>query len=497
MNSIRYKSMLSLSLVSLTIMLATFVTSYILAENYFKNSLSQQIKESDQALSIVLKEPIFAYDVVSSKDILDSFVAFPYIHRISVQDHRGQLIVNVQEDANTPNDDDILNHMIDIKWNNEKLIGRVSVDYRLDSNEALLSNVQHMFIVIGVSLLLAQILTNWIVVSKYVVSPLQRVVRALTEVAEGEGDLTQRLNVKSSDEVGTLARQFDTFVESLHNIVKQIITSSNSLTLCSQDIKRHSLNNSENTSTQLSELEQIATALSEMSSSTNEVYQTAESTSVKTNSCNQLAAQSRHVVKETVSTINDLAGDLSQTASKVNQLKERTVHISTVLDVIRGIADQTNLLALNAAIEAARAGEQGRGFAVVADEVRSLAQRTQDSTLEIEQIIQELQNASVESCDLMEVANHTLNDAIDSTGSAMESLESIIVEVAEINDMNVHVAGATKEQNIVAAEISEKVTNITMLASEITSNAGHVTQLGNNLDSTAKSIKQHLDKFQV
>ena len=199
MNSIRYKSMLSLSLVSLTIMLATFVTSYILAENYFKNSLSQQIKESDQALSIVLKEPIFAYDVVSSKDILDSFVAFPYIHRISVQDHRGQLIVNVQEDANTPNDDDILNHMIDIKWNNEKLIGRVSVDYRLDSNEALLSNVQHMFIVIGVSLLLAQILTNWIVVSKYVVSPLQRVVRALTEVAEGEGDLTQRLNVKSSD----------------------------------------------------------------------------------------------------------------------------------------------------------------------------------------------------------------------------------------------------------------------------------------------------------
>lgn len=497
MRSIRFKSMVSLSVVSLLIMFVTFICSYFLAESYLNASLHRQIEEADHALSIVLKEPVFAYDKESSEDILKSFAEFPYIHTISVSDHRGKLIAEAVGDGSVPKKEALLTNTIDVLWENNKLIGSVSVTYQLDSNVPILTSIKKMFFGIGFGLLLAQLAICWVVISKYVIRPLQSVIRALSEVAEGEGDLTQRLDINSSDEVGLLARQFDLFIDKLQGMVGQIVASSNELSACSDEIKNYSVNNSTATGTQLTELEQVATALSEMSSSTKEVHHNAEQTALKTTNCNKLAAESRKTVEQTVRTINTLAGDLSVTESKVTLLKERSVHISTVLDVIRGIADQTNLLALNAAIEAARAGQQGRGFAVVADEVRHLAQRTQNSTLEIEQIIQDLQHSSIESSELMSVANQTLHEAVTSTEKAMGSLQHIIDEVDEINDMNVHVADATKEQNIVAAEISEKVTNITMLTSEVTQNVAHVTELGTTLDDTSSSILMHLGKFKV
>lgn len=234
-----------------------------------------------------------------------------------------------------------------------------------------------------------------------------------------------------------------------------------------------------------------------MSSATHEVARNANETANKTQRCNELALKGNSIVKNTINDIHNLGKEIHSTSAKIIELKDQSAQINTVLDVIKGVAEQTNLLALNAAIEAARAGEQGRGFAVVADEVRSLAQRTQDSTTEIEVIINSLQTASEDANKLMQSTSATLQQTIDESSGAIAALDNIIQDIVVINDMNAQVATATEEQSSVASEVNDKVLIINNATIVITDNAANIGQLSDQLDLLSSSINSDLSNFKL
>lgn len=306
MNSIKQKSMLFLSTASLLVMVIIFSSSYMLAKNHFEEALNKQIKGLNNTLSIALQEPIFSYDSGLIERIMSSFMNLPFVDSIKAYDQRDKLLGTAKDDQSTKADSkDLRVDTIDIVWSDKSVIGHLEVTYRMDSNAELLSSIQIMFLLIGVILLLVLQVTNWFVLTRYVVNPIKVVASAMAEIAQGGGDLTRRLNIQSKDEVGVLAHGFDTFISNLHNLVQKIVNSNNELLNCSQSIKSNANENTKSTEQQLLEIEQVATALNEMSSATQEVARNANETADKTQRCNELAIKGNTIVKNT---INDFVG---------------------------------------------------------------------------------------------------------------------------------------------------------------------------------------------
>lgn len=497
MQSIKQKSMVTLSLVSLAVMVVVFGFGYFATSQYFEEQLEKDMRDTNQALSIVMQEPIFAYDNELTKDILTSFVAYPHILKIEAFDHRGKAIANAVDKEADAQPHDISKAKVAITWEGKKEIGYLQVSYLLDTNQALLSSAKWMFLFIGLVLIAALGATNWLVLSRYVIEPLSKVSEAMSEIAQGGGDLTRRLNIQTNDEVGELAGTFDKFVANLQMLVRDIVENAERLSVCAEQIRTHSDNNVTETQLQLAEIEEVSAALSQMSKATEEVSHNAVQTSDKTKSCNQLANSGNQIVQKTVDDIHSLGDSIGETSIKISELKEKSELINTVLTVIKGIAEQTNLLALNAAIEAARAGEQGRGFAVVADEVRALAQRTQDSTKEIEVIINDLQTSSEGANILMSTTKDRLGTTIEESSHAIAALEDIIRNIQIINDMNSGVATATEEQSVVTTNVNTKVSSINELTIDVAKNAKSSTVLTEQLSVLSQRIKQDLNSFKV
>ncbi|WP_391086951.1 methyl-accepting chemotaxis protein [Vibrio sp. NH-UV-68] len=496
MNSIKQKSMTSLSLVTLVVMTVAFISTYYVAKGYLDKSLQSDITDTNQTLSIVLQEPVFAYDQALITNIIDSFVAFPHIQSIQVSDHRNKALAtaSAEEEASMT---ELETQTVDVFWGGDKKVGSLEIEYRLDANDTLLQALRMVLLLLGGALLVSLLATSWMVLSQFVVKPVEKVALALHEIAQGGGDLTKRLNITTNDEIGRLATSFDSFVAHLQSLVQSIATSTEALVECSSDIKQSAHVNAQSMKRQSADVEQVATALSEMSSATEEVSGNAVQTSEKTAQCSNLAKSGSDVVSKTVSDVKELGVQIEQTSLTIGELREKSSHINTVLEVIKEIAEQTNLLALNAAIEAARAGEQGRGFAVVADEVRGLAQRTQNSTEEIEEIIRELQTASMQAGEQMNRTSDRLSGTLEESDKALEALADILENITIIADMNAQVATATEEQNAVASDVSEKVENINSTTQEVTQNALHVGDQTEILDKLSGEIKLGLKKFKT
>jgi methyl-accepting chemotaxis protein len=313
-----------------------------------------------------------------------------------------------------------------------------------------------------VSALVLLIIVSFIV--KGVVSPLRKAKDNMAAIAYGSGDLTDRLDETGADEVAELARAYNAFVAKLEQTINEILRKTRELSGMVGTFSSVSENTSQGTRRQQEQVTQVATAMTEMSATVHEVAQNTADTAEAARRADDQSNHGRAVVEAAMDAINRLADEVGSAAGRIQSVEQDSQRIGSVLDVIRGIAEQTNLLALNAAIEAARAGEQGRGFAVVADEVRTLAQRTQQSTSEIQEMIESLQSGVENTVAVLESSQVKAKESVDQAALAQEALSSINEAVDAITTMSTQIATAAEEQSAVAEDINRSVVDITHVA---------------------------------
>ncbi len=302
-------------------------------------------------------------------------------------------------------------------------------------------------------------------------APLLRVSIALEQIAGGRGDLTRRIDVQSRDEVGQLAGNFNRFVASQAELIRQIRNQAESLGSTAEQATVRANQTVTELGRQQQEVTMVATAVTEMASATHEIANNAEQTATAAQQSSASTEQGKQQVHKTRDSIQSLSREMTQAASVILRLDQHAKEISSVLSTIQGIAEQTNLLALNAAIEAARAGEQGRGFAVVADEVRVLSQRTHASTEEIQDTISTLQQATAEAVQLMDTSRNLAELSVEDAEAAAEALAEITAAVGLISDMASQIATAAEEQSQVTGEITQNTTTIKDVADELANDA--------------------------
>ena len=324
---------------------------------------------------------------------------------------------------------------------------------------------------------------------------VQRMHNATQQLADG--DLTARVNLTSRDEMSDIAHSFNQMAEGFSDTVQGIMASSAQLAAASEEMSAVTTQTSQGIQEQQSQTDQLATAMNEMAATVQEVAKHAMEAAGAASNANDESANGRQVVNTAVNTIDALSEAITRAADAIQRVEADSDRIGTVLDVIRGIAEQTNLLALNAAIEAARAGEQGRGFAVVADEVRTLASRTQESTQEIQTMIESLQAGSTEAVHLMEQSREQAQSGVEQTAKAGDALTAIADEVGRINDMNTQIASAAEEQSSVAEEINLNVVTINQVADESAQGAEQTARASEDLAKLATDLQQLVAQFKA
>jgi methyl-accepting chemotaxis protein len=325
--------------------------------------------------------------------------------------------------------------------------------------------------------------------------PLQKAVSTLKRIADG--DLTTSVNVSGKDEIGQLEQAMHSTTIQLHEIVQGINEITDKLSTAAGRMSEITTTTRGGVEQQKSGVEQVATAMNEMTATVQEVARNAAGAAEAAQNADAESQTGHTEVHRTVESIDTLANGIEHARQVIQELQSGTENISSILDVIRGISEQTNLLALNAAIEAARAGEQGRGFAVVADEVRTLASRTQQSTQEINDMIQQLQTGAQDAVEAMATSHERANSTVKQASLAGQSLESITRAVATINEMNLMIATGAEEQSAVAEEINRNVVEINEIADMTAAGAQHTAQSSDELSSLADKLKLVVGQFKI
>ncbi|MHC6528316.1 methyl-accepting chemotaxis protein [Vibrio proteolyticus] len=310
-------------------------------------------------------------------------------------------------------------------------------------------------------------------------------------------DLSVPIEMACKDEYGDVARELETTRRQLQEMIKLQIQSSQELASLTEVMTLSMSETKESAQEEFNEIDQLATAMSEMSSTVQTVAEHAQSASSLTESASTQAASGQQFVRGTVSKISELSQDISASAQAVNQVEESVVSIGSVVGTIQGISEQTNLLALNAAIEAARAGEAGRGFAVVADEVRNLAQRTQQATVEIQDMISQLQDSASSAVDLMEKSVVEAAEGVELVTNAGTELDGIVSQVNQINDMNFQIATAAGQQSSVAEEMNQNLTNVRELVEASVTVVTELLETSEIMQSNAEELDRKITVFKV
>lgn len=322
-------------------------------------------------------------------------------------------------------------------------------------------------------------------------------LHSLKDIASGEGDLTRRIEKTSQDEIGDVVDWFNQFVDKLHRSIGEVVRSTRPLASVSADLGSLTNETSQITERQSLAAEQVSGVVEEMVGSVKAVSLNASSAAKAAQEADSTAKQGRAIVNETVKSINSLAGEVERASEVIRQLESDTANVGSILDVIKGIAEQTNLLALNAAIEAARAGEQGRGFAVVADEVRTLASRTQDSTQEIQTVIEQLQAAARSAVDVMSSSKERAQTSVNQAAKTDESLQAITEKVESITAMNNQIAAATDRQEKAAYSIKENVVGIRETSEIAMASMQKVEAASKALTDISRTLQTVTDQFKV
>ncbi|KFI12663.1 methyl-accepting chemotaxis protein [Vibrio coralliilyticus] len=327
--------------------------------------------------------------------------------------------------------------------------------------------------------------------------PIKSIAARFTDLGRGDGDLSQRIEVQSSDEIGQLSEGFNGFIEKIHESMKEVASTSGALQTASESVSHKANTTHDNSQIQRDQTIQVVTAINEMGATISEIASNAATAAETANQASDNTQVGQNVVNKAKDAISRLAMDIENTGQVVEQLASTTQEIGSILDVIRDISEQTNLLALNAAIEAARAGEQGRGFAVVADEVRNLASRTADSTEEIQKMINQLQSDAKDAVTAMEAGKSVTHEGVSSSDEAVEVLVNISERIHDISDRNTQVATATEEQSTVVHTINQNIEEINAINEVTTSTAEELAAASSDLKELSERLDRMVGSFKL
>ena len=332
---------------------------------------------------------------------------------------------------------------------------------------------------------------------RILLQPLHVMTNTMADIAQGEGDLTQRLQVDSKDEFGELAVAFNRFVERIHESIREVASTTGAVHERVRTVVAASNASMTNSSEQAARTDSVAAAINELGAAAQEIARNAADASTQASDAREGAENSQQMVEKTLEAMSDLSSKIEVAGTHIEALSQKSNDIGQILDVIKGISEQTNLLALNAAIEAARAGEAGRGFAVVADEVRNLAQRTQSSAQEIQQMIEQLQTGAQQAVNTMLESRRFSDDSVRIGKQAGENLQSVTQRIGEIDGMNQSVATATEEQTSVVENLNMDITEINVLNQDGVRNLEASLRACTELDQQAGRLKQLVDSFRI
>ncbi|MAY13987.1 MAG: chemotaxis protein [Oceanospirillaceae bacterium] len=385
------------------------------------------------------------------------------------------------------------------------LVGLYSIDgtdWRLllvmDKAEAFasLATLRWSSMLIGILTIVVVTLIAGMIIS-YLLRPLVVLNNAMSDIAQGEADLTRRLQVTRHDEIGALSNSFNVFVSSIHELVSQSRDSSRELDGIAKSARENAENNNQAVQLQQNEISQVAVAVNELSSTSSEVATNASDTANAAQSATAEGNKGIQNAQENKRRMDGLSQQMDSATEVINQLDSQAQQITGILATIQGIAEQTNLLALNAAIEAARAGEQGRGFAVVADEVRTLSQRTHEATGEIQEMIDSLKHHSQNAVGIMETSKQMTAETAGSAIQVTDSLTAIADALNDISSRSQSIANASREQHAATEEISRIATAIQAASDDLAANVEQATQQSHQLHTLSHDISSNLSRFRV
>jgi len=490
MNSISRKVTAALSAVLLLVFILVSFVSYQLQSGSEQEQWLKTQQTLQNELKVILEEPVYSYDKTLISNIINAFIQDENISQIQVKDHRQQLLGTAGKIA----DDSLSVISIPLKWQNSQAIGSIQLYLSSALTDSRISNAT---INVTAGLLIFVVLTGLLgmfIINKVVVQPLNSVNTLLDDIAQGGGDLTKRIDYQSNDEIGQVVNGFNMFISEVQKIVVDVAETTHGLDHIATQVKRASEKSRDEANTESEKTEVTLSHLEQLNSATADIAQNATQAAASTSEAQQTSEQSRQQMNLNLKQVSSLVSELNNTSDVVSKLHTSSENITGVLDVIKSIAEQTNLLALNAAIEAARAGEQGRGFAVVADEVRTLAQRTQDSTKEIEDIIISLQSQASDSVQATSRSKELAELVITSTDNTSDALNQIADQMTQISDMNNMIASASEEQSHVTNEIKNTMEQIHQgakgLAKEAQNMEGSIIQLAELESGLVKKVKQ-------
>ncbi|HDS1208364.1 methyl-accepting chemotaxis protein [Shewanella algae] len=351
-----------------------------------------------------------------------------------------------------------------------------------------------LMIVIVITLVTATLI---LFAAQRTVTPIRNMLDNLNNIAQGEGDLTKRLQVHGEDEIAQLGQAFNRFVDKLQHIIRDVTTATHEVQDASGSIHAQTQAIAAQLANHNNETDQVVTAITEMSSTAQEVAMNTTQVAEATHVASDEVAKAQECVDTSLTEISTLMAEINSAADHIQSLNEQSQKINSVLSVIGGIAEQTNLLALNAAIEAARAGEQGRGFAVVADEVRSLASRTQASTLEINEMLSELHRLVSQAVSAMEESQQSCHRSVESSRLISESLGAVTSSVTSINDMSTQIATAATEQSSVTEEINRNIYAIQEIVAELLHSSEDAARVSQTVSHSGDNLGKLVNQFRV
>ncbi|WP_137165627.1 methyl-accepting chemotaxis protein [Salinimonas lutimaris] len=451
---------------------------------------AQKTQQSLQQIEQI--DPELAGEVNSMLSEFNAYFKLAYRITASILDGSADFsTLNAQLEKMNQGYDKVTAHLNQFKQDRAQAFDTAFADYN-DAQSFLLT----LGIIMGLVTTVILFATAWPIVSE-IRGSLNRVVQSLRNIAEENGDLTVRIDARSNDEVGELVTYFNRFMERLQNLVKDIVDTTLPLSSLAQNLNSLTADTNQTIANQRDSATTAKTAVEQMNQSVNVVASNAADASSAAINATSAADEGKRVVGNTVSSIQDLAANVAETAEVIQRLETDTNQVGVVLDVIKGIAEQTNLLALNAAIEAARAGEQGRGFAVVADEVRTLASRTQQSTEEIQSTIERLQSAAQSAVTVMNRGNERARDSVETANAAGNSLNIITETIEEISRMNAQIAASTDSQQTTSTNIVNSVDAIFQRTEQTSQNSAKLASASTELADLATKLEAIARQFKV